>query len=144
MCTHTHYLGWRVLDVVLYSLCLSSFLLLSFYPPSPPPPPPPPPPPTHTDSYTHNYFINVGKRALLTYSGGAFKACWCLNNAGYREVHTHFMELISIHYVSVPLLNVFLISRLLITEKAGLICRDDTVEGLRFYPNLFLHPDPDA
>lgn len=31
--------------------------------------------------------------------------------------------------------------RLLVTEKAGLICRDDTVEGLRFYQNLFLYPD---
>lgn len=31
--------------------------------------------------------------------------------------------------------------RLLITEKAGLICRDDTIEGLTFYPNLFLYPE---
>ena len=29
-------------------------------------------------------------------------------------------------------------SRLLVTEKAGAICRDDSVEGLRFYPNKFL------
>uniref|UniRef100_A0A1B6CPV6 Vacuolar protein-sorting-associated protein 36 n=1 Tax=Clastoptera arizonana TaxID=38151 RepID=A0A1B6CPV6_9HEMI len=28
--------------------------------------------------------------------------------------------------------------RLLTTEKAGLICRDESIEGLRFYPNLFL------
>lgn len=28
--------------------------------------------------------------------------------------------------------------RLLTTEKSGAICRDDTIEGLRFYPNLFL------
>ncbi|XP_054272906.1 vacuolar protein-sorting-associated protein 36-like [Macrosteles quadrilineatus] len=28
--------------------------------------------------------------------------------------------------------------RLLATEKAGKACRDDTIEGLRFYPNLFL------
>ena len=28
--------------------------------------------------------------------------------------------------------------RLLITEKAGKACRDDSVEGLRFYPNRFL------
>ena len=30
------------------------------------------------------------------------------------------------------------LSRLLITEKAGKACRDDSVEGLRFYPNRFL------
>ncbi|KAG8337685.1 Vacuolar protein-sorting-associated protein 36 [Homalodisca vitripennis] len=28
--------------------------------------------------------------------------------------------------------------RLLATEKAGKACRDDTIEGLRFYPNMFL------
>ncbi|CAH1257735.1 VPS36 [Branchiostoma lanceolatum] len=28
--------------------------------------------------------------------------------------------------------------KLLTTEKKGLLCRDDTVEGLRFYPNLFM------
>lgn len=28
--------------------------------------------------------------------------------------------------------------RLLSTEKAGKACRDDTIEGLLFYPNLFL------
>jgi hypothetical protein len=28
--------------------------------------------------------------------------------------------------------------RLLVTEKAGKACRDDSVEGLKFYPNLFL------
>lgn len=28
--------------------------------------------------------------------------------------------------------------RLLTTEKSGAICRDDNIEGLRFYPNLFL------
>jgi len=28
--------------------------------------------------------------------------------------------------------------RLLATERAGKACRDDTIEGLRFYPNLFL------
>ena len=28
--------------------------------------------------------------------------------------------------------------RLLLTEKVGGVCRDETVEGLRFYPNLFL------
>ncbi|CAB3359405.1 Hypothetical predicted protein [Cloeon dipterum] len=28
--------------------------------------------------------------------------------------------------------------RLLITEKAGRACRDDSIEGLRFYPNLLL------
>ena len=31
-----------------------------------------------------------------------------------------------------------LLSRLLITEKAGKACRDDSVEGLHFYPNRFL------
>lgn len=28
--------------------------------------------------------------------------------------------------------------RLLAAEKIGKLCRDDTTEGLRFYPNLFL------
>jgi len=28
--------------------------------------------------------------------------------------------------------------RLLVTEQASKACRDDSVEGLRFYPNLFL------
>lgn len=28
--------------------------------------------------------------------------------------------------------------RLLTAERAGSICRDDSIEGLRFYPNLFL------
>jgi ESCRT-II complex subunit VPS36 len=28
--------------------------------------------------------------------------------------------------------------RLLAAEKAGKACRDDTIEGLRFYPNLFM------
>lgn len=28
--------------------------------------------------------------------------------------------------------------RLLTTEHYGLICRDESIEGLRFYPNLFL------
>lgn len=28
--------------------------------------------------------------------------------------------------------------RLLTAERAGKICRDDSIEGLRFYPNLFL------
>ena len=28
--------------------------------------------------------------------------------------------------------------RLLAAEDLGALCRDDTVEGLRFYPNLFL------
>lgn len=31
--------------------------------------------------------------------------------------------------------------RLLNCEKAGLICRDESVQGLRFYPNRFLHPE---
>ncbi|XP_076224604.1 vacuolar protein sorting 36 [Nomia melanderi] len=31
--------------------------------------------------------------------------------------------------------------RLLVTEKYGRACRDDTIEALRFYPNLFLEQD---
>ncbi|KOX73877.1 Vacuolar protein-sorting-associated protein 36 [Melipona quadrifasciata] len=31
--------------------------------------------------------------------------------------------------------------RLLVTEKRGRACRDDTIEALRFYPNLFLEKD---
>ncbi|XP_064405346.1 vacuolar protein-sorting-associated protein 36-like [Halichondria panicea] len=39
--------------------------------------------------------------------------------------------------VSIMLAN----ERLLGTEKVGLVCRDDSVEGLRFYPNRFLEMD---
>lgn len=28
--------------------------------------------------------------------------------------------------------------RLLTAERAGSVCRDESIEGLRFYPNLFL------
>lgn len=28
--------------------------------------------------------------------------------------------------------------RLLVTETCGKCCRDESIEGLRFYPNLFL------
>lgn len=28
--------------------------------------------------------------------------------------------------------------RLLLTEQAGKICRDESIQGLRFYPNKFL------
>ncbi|XP_074651856.1 vacuolar protein-sorting-associated protein 36-like [Tubulanus polymorphus] len=31
--------------------------------------------------------------------------------------------------------------RLLVTERCGKLCRDESVEGLRFYPNLFLTRD---
>lgn len=31
--------------------------------------------------------------------------------------------------------------RLLMTEKYGKACRDDSIEALRFYPNLFLDQD---
>ena len=36
--------------------------------------------------------------------------------------------------------NIFFLARdrLLVTEQAGKACRDDSVEGLRFYPNLFI------
>ncbi|XP_068148718.1 vacuolar protein-sorting-associated protein 36 [Drosophila tropicalis] len=30
--------------------------------------------------------------------------------------------------------------RLLVAERLGKVCRDESVEGLRFYPNLLLHP----
>ncbi|KAL8599480.1 Vacuolar protein-sorting-associated protein 36 [Nucella lapillus] len=30
--------------------------------------------------------------------------------------------------------------RLLMTEKFGGVCRDEHIEGLRFFPNMFLHP----
>ena len=33
------------------------------------------------------------------------------------------------------------VCRLLVTEGAGAICRDDSVEGLRFYPNKFLETE---
>ena len=34
----------------------------------------------------------------------------------------------------------FTICRLLSAEKLGGLCRDESVEGLRFYPNMFLTP----
>lgn len=37
---------------------------------------------------------------------------------------------------------VLAMERLLATENAGLICRDSSVEGLRFYPNLFMTTSP--
>ena len=37
-----------------------------------------------------------------------------------------------------PLFYVLISSRLLVTEKVGQACRDDSVEGLKFYPNLFV------
>jgi ESCRT-II complex subunit VPS36 len=43
-------------------------------------------------------------------------------------------ELARLAAVSITLAS----ERLLITEKAGKACRDDSVEGLRFYPNRFL------
>ena len=30
--------------------------------------------------------------------------------------------------------------QLLFTEKLGHVCRDDSMEGMRFYPNRFVHP----
>ena len=30
--------------------------------------------------------------------------------------------------------------RLLLCEEMGMACRDDSVEGLRFYPNKILYP----
>ena len=44
------------------------------------------------------------------------------------------MELAQSEGISV----VLAIERLLITEKYGKACRDDSIEALRFYPNLFL------
>ena len=40
-------------------------------------------------------------------------------------------------FISSPFLSPTTL-RLQITEKAGKACRDDSVEGLRFYPNRFL------
>jgi len=31
----------------------------------------------------------------------------------------------------------YFLSRLVAAETKGLLCRDDSIEGLRFYPNLF-------
>lgn len=45
----------------------------------------------------------------------------------------------SMYNYHVYMLNVLLFSfRLLVTEKVGKACRDDSVEGLKFYPNFFL------
>lgn len=43
------------------------------------------------------------------------------------------------NYIMTILLYYLIINnRLLLTEAAGKACRDDSVEGLRFYPNRFL------
>ena len=36
------------------------------------------------------------------------------------------------------LIGCFYCCRLLVTEQAGKACRDDSVEGLRFYPNFLV------
>lgn len=33
---------------------------------------------------------------------------------------------------------IFFDFRLLLTENVGGVCRDESIEGMRFYPNLFL------
>ena len=43
-------------------------------------------------------------------------------------------ECARIKHISVLLAH----ERFLIAERAGKVCRDESVEGLRFYPNLFL------
>lgn len=50
-----------------------------------------------------------------------------------RTAHLVFSYHIETTYFS----SSFLICRLLLAEKMGHLCRDDSVEGLRFYPNLF-------
>lgn len=40
--------------------------------------------------------------------------------------------------LSLLLMIVCCMVRLLMAEKVGKLCRDDSVEGLRFYPNKFL------
>lgn len=49
----------------------------------------------------------------------------------------HFVLTASSSCLFILTLNVFLSYRLLLAEKVGHLCRDDSVEGLRFYPNLF-------
>ena len=36
----------------------------------------------------------------------------------------------------------FTVFRLLMAEKSGHLCRDDHIEGLQFYPNLFNSKSP--
>ena len=45
-------------------------------------------------------------------------------------IYSYMYSVVSLHGDSM--------CRLLVTEKAGTLCRDDSVEGLRFYPNKFL------
>ena len=79
-------------------------------------------------------------RILVIFS---FHSCGCLS--------VYFMDCLSVYFMGLPvclfhgivcLFISWIVSlvyfRLLLTEKVGGVCRDDTVEGLRFFPNLFL------
>uniref|UniRef100_A0A8C6VWN3 Vacuolar protein-sorting-associated protein 36 n=1 Tax=Nothobranchius furzeri TaxID=105023 RepID=A0A8C6VWN3_NOTFU len=51
------------------------------------------------------------------------------------DLNTNYSSSLSILLSSLSFLNYF--PRLLLAEKVGHLCRDDSVEGLRFYPNRF-------
>ena len=41
-------------------------------------------------------------------------------------------------YVGIVHTNIHYTARLLLTEQAGRVCRDESIQGLRFFPNKFL------
>uniref|UniRef100_A0A8D0YJR3 Vacuolar protein-sorting-associated protein 36 n=1 Tax=Sus scrofa TaxID=9823 RepID=A0A8D0YJR3_PIG len=66
----------------------------------------------------------------------------CLQDAGSTEITSQVSEkgsLTSEEFAKLVGMSVLLAKeRLLLAEKMGHLCRDDSVEGLRFYPNLFM------
>ncbi|XP_036154123.1 vacuolar protein-sorting-associated protein 36 isoform X2 [Myotis myotis] len=66
----------------------------------------------------------------------------CMQDAGSSEITSQVSEkgsLTSEEFAKLVGMSVLLAKeRLLLAEKMGHLCRDDSVEGLRFYPNLFM------
>lgn len=64
----------------------------------------------------------------------------CITNLDARKCKSVGLKLLV--HLDLLLTILFVLSmvffRLLLAEKMGHLCRDDSVEGLRFYPNLFL------
>lgn len=72
----------------------------------------------------------VGLSVLLAKERYCLIYCWKFYSSDI------FVLIVSSTFLFLTL-NVCLSSRLLLAEKMGHLCRDDSVEGLRFYPNLF-------
>lgn len=89
------------------------------------------------------------QRPQITHCRGAGKTSVCIHYTGNREVNYCYITDLVIIIMQVQLISCIHVCiccscRLLVTERTGLVCRDDSVEGLRFYPNRFLYPDLDS